>query len=92
MLAAALQQGKEAQQIARETTLYLRDLLLYHTTGQDTDLAVATEASLTALQQQKKAGTNRILQALRILADTADKLRFSEGQRFILEMAFLRCV
>ncbi len=89
MLAAALQQGKEAQQIARETTLYLRDLLLYHTTGQATDLAAATEVSLAALQEQKKVGTPRILQSLRILADTADKLRFSEGQRFILEMAFL---
>lgn len=88
-LADALQQGKEAQQIARETTWYLRDLLLYHATGQAADLAVVTEASITALQQQKKAGTPIILQALRILADTADKLRFSEGQRFILEMAFL---
>ena len=37
MLATALQQGREAQQIARETT-YLRNLLLYHTTGQDTGL------------------------------------------------------
>ena len=72
MLAAALQQGKEAQQIARETTLYLRDLLLYHTTGQATDLAAATEVSLAALQEQKKVGTPRILQSLRILADTAD--------------------
>ncbi|HAA09887.1 MAG: DNA polymerase III subunit gamma/tau [Syntrophomonadaceae bacterium] len=89
MLATALQQGREAQQIARETTWYLRDLLLYHTTGQDTGFAVVTEASIAALQQHKKAGTARILQALRILADTADKLRFSEGQRFILEMAFL---
>lgn len=89
MLAAALQQGKEAQQIAREATLYLRDLLLYNTTGQAAELAVATESSLSILQRQKKAGTARILQALRILADTADKLRFSEGQRFVLEMAFL---
>jgi DNA polymerase-3 subunit gamma/tau len=88
-LAAALQQGKEAQQIARETTWYLRDLLLYHATGQAADFAVVTEASIAALQQQKEAGTAIILQALRILADTADKLRFSEGQRFILEMAFL---
>ena len=89
MLAAALQQGKEAQQIARETTLYLRDLLFYHTTGQAAELAVVTEASISNLQQQKKAGTSRILQALRILSETTDKLRFSEGQRFILEMAFL---
>jgi len=89
MLAAALQQGKEAQQIAREATLYLRDLLYYHATGQAAGLAVVTEASISSLQQQKKAGTSRILQALRILSETTDKLRFSEGQRFILEMAFL---
>lgn len=89
MLGAALQEGKEAQQIAREATLYLRDLLLFQAMGPKAELAIATAENIPVMEQQKKAGTPRILQALRIMADTADKLRFSEGQRFILEMAFL---
>lgn len=89
MLGIALQEGKEAQQIAREATLYLRDLLLYQSLGAAAEFAVASADSLPFMEVQKKAGTARILQTLRIMADAADKLRFSEGQRFILEMSFL---
>lgn len=89
MLGMALQEGKEAQQIARETTLYLRDLLLYQSLGAAAVFSVASADSLPFMEVQKKVGTARILQTLRIMADAADKLRFSEGQRFILEMSFL---
>lgn len=89
MLGTAVQQGKEAQQIAREAALYLRDLLLYQTMGSAAQLAVVTASGVPSLERQKTVGTAKILQALRIMADTADKLRFSEGQRLVLEMAFL---
>jgi DNA polymerase-3 subunit gamma/tau len=91
MLAAALGEGKEAQQLAREVSLYLRDLLLYTVLGDEADFIVVTESARPSLEQQKsRAERGQILQALRLMMDTADKLRFSEGNRFILEIAFLQ--
>jgi len=91
MLATALGEGKEAQQLARESALYLRDLLLYMVMGDETDFLVVTATSKPLLQEQKpKIDHNQLLQALRLMMDTADKLRFSEGNRFILEVAFLQ--
>ncbi len=91
MLATALGEGKEAQQLARESALYLRDLLLYMVMGDETDFLVVTAAAKPLLEEQKsKINRNQLLQALRLMMDTADKLRFSEGNRFILEVAFLQ--
>lgn len=91
MLASALGEGKEAQQLARESALYLRDLLLYSVMGDETDFLVVTAAAKPLLEEQKSIiDRNQLLQALRLMMDTADKLRFSEGNRFILEVAFLQ--
>jgi DNA polymerase-3 subunit gamma/tau len=91
MLATALGEGKEAQQLARESALYLRDLLLYIVMGDETEFLVVTATSKPLLEGQKsKIDRNQLLQALRLMMDTADKLRFSEGNRFILEVAFLQ--
>ncbi|MDD2372604.1 MAG: DNA polymerase III subunit gamma/tau [Syntrophomonadaceae bacterium] len=91
MLAAALGEGKEAQQLARESALYLRDLLLYMVMGDETDFLVVTATAKPLLEEQKsKIDRSQLLQALRLMMDTADKLRFSEGNRFILEVAFLQ--
>ncbi|MDD2620206.1 MAG: DNA polymerase III subunit gamma/tau [Syntrophomonadaceae bacterium] len=91
MLNTALSQGKEAQQLAREASLYLRDLLLYLVIGEQAEWSVVSEGSRPILEKQKlKIDKNQILKALRILTDTTDKLRFSEGQKFLLELAFLQ--
>jgi DNA polymerase-3 subunit gamma/tau len=91
MLSTALGEGKEAQQLARETALYLRDLLLYMVMGDETEFLVVTAAAKPLLEEQKsKIDRNQLLQALRLMMDTADKLRISEGNRFILEVAFLQ--
>lgn len=91
MLNTVQQQGKEAGQILRETSLYLRDLLMYQAVGDQAQLIMVGPNSLTELQRQaKQTNKNQILQALRIIMDAADKIRFSEGQRFVLEMAFFQ--
>jgi DNA polymerase-3 subunit gamma/tau len=91
MIASALGEGKEAQQLARETAFYLRDLLLYTVMGDEAEFIVVNEAARPFLEEQKSRTERRqLLQALRLLMDTADKLRFSEGNRFILEVAFLQ--
>jgi len=91
MLSSALKEGKEAQQLARESAYYLRDLLLYSVLGDEAEFIVVTEACLPFLGQQKsRVKRQQILQALNLIMDTADKLRFSQGNRFILEIAFLQ--
>jgi len=90
MLGTALNQGKEAGQLARETALYLRDLLLYKVVGEQAELVMAGEQSSAYLKKQSlKLDKNYILQALRMIMDTGEKLRFSESHKFLLEMAFL---
>jgi DNA polymerase-3 subunit gamma/tau len=90
LLDSALTQGKEAQQLVKEVALYLRDQLLYKLVGENATLLMASEQSLDLLKKQgRQASQEQILQALRIVMDTGEKLRFSDGQRFLLEMAFL---
>lgn len=90
MLAEALNQGKEAGQLAREASFYLRDMLLLKSAGEQVELAMAGEQSLPQLRQQaSNLDKNQILQALRVMMDAGEKLRFSEGQKFLLEMAFM---
>lgn len=90
MLGQALQEGKEAQQIAREAVLYLRDLLVYSLLGTEAELAVVTDSAQPYLEKLKnQTEPSRIMQALHTLMAGADRLRFSEGNRFQLEVAFL---
>lgn len=86
----AMSQGKEAQHLVRETAFYLRDLLLYSVMRDQAQLMVVQKAAFAHLQRQSgEADRNQLLQALRIMMDTAEKLRYSEGNRFLLEMSFL---
>lgn len=90
LLNTALEQGKEAQQIARECVVYLRDLLLYVVLAEKAEAISAYQIPSEVLQRQKeKAQRSKLLQALRKMMDTADRLRFSEGNRFQLELALL---
>lgn len=86
----AMSQGKEAQHLVREAAFYMRDLLLYSVMGDKAQLMVVQKAALPQLQRQsREADRDMILLALKIMMETAEKLRFSEGNRFLLEMAFL---
>lgn len=93
MLSKALNQGKEAGQLARETALYLRDLLLFKMIGENVELVMAGEQSHAYLKEQAlKLDKNKILKALRMIMDTGEKLRFSESHKFLLELVFLELV
>jgi len=86
----AMSQGKEAQHLVRETAFYLRDLLLYSVMKDQAQLMVVQKAALLHLQRQSgEARREQLLAALKIMMETAEKLRFSEGNRFLLEMSFL---
>lgn len=93
MLGQALQQGKEAQQLAREGVLYLRDLLVYALLGNDADLAVVTEVGAPLVARQAAMLDQRlIMKTLHALMAGGDRLRFSEGNRFQLEVTFLELI
>ncbi|MGI6422128.1 MAG: DNA polymerase III subunit gamma/tau [Syntrophomonadaceae bacterium] len=86
----ALEQGKETGQIARECVVYLRELLLYLVLGEKAQEISSYQIPREILKDQKeKAQAGNLLQALRKMMDTADRLRFSEGNRFQLELGFL---
>jgi len=90
MISTALNQGKEAQQLARETAVYLRDLLLYKVAGDQAELMMAGDQSHEYLKKQSlKLDKFQILKALRKIMDIGEKLRFSEGHKFLLELVFL---
>lgn len=90
MLSTALNEGKEAQQLARETAMYIRDLMVFGVMGQEAELSVVTDSVRADLEKQAaRVKQQDALAILRILMNTADRLRFSEGNRFQLEIAFL---
>lgn len=89
MLGTALNEGKEASQLARETALYIRDLLLFSAVGREGEFGVAGPESYPFMEKRKDLSRDKLLNALRILMDTGEKLKFSEGQRFLLEIGFL---
>jgi DNA polymerase-3 subunit gamma/tau len=90
MLGTALNEGKEAQQIVGEAGWYLRDLLLYSILGDRIDFSIIGENSRPFLDKQRDTtDKDKIISALKILMDKVEKLRFSEGNRFMLEMAFI---
>ena len=86
----ALIQGKEGQQLVKEAAFYLRDLLFYHYFGNKTQMSTVGSENLVFLQQQKeKTNPEKIMAAIKTLMNTGEKLRYSEGNKFLLEMAFL---
>lgn len=90
LLAQALMEGKEARQVIREASLYLRDLLLYSLLGDKAEMSFVSDSGREYLQKQKNQVTPDILMHfIKILIDAGEKMRFSEGQKLLLEMSFL---
>ena len=86
----SVSQGKESAQLVRECSLYLRDLLLGKLIGNKAEFLIVSEPNRERLMQQaRQADKDQILQLLRMTMDLGEKLRFSEGQRFLLEITFL---
>ncbi len=92
-LAEALQQGKEAPQIARESAFYLRDVLLYMLLGDKAEMTFVSESTLSAVQEQARhTERRRVMLALQKLMELSNRLRFGEEPRFLLEMFFLSLI
>lgn len=90
LLNQALVEGKEALQIVREASLYIRDLMFYRLLGEDVLMSYVSEAGKKYLKQQKDlVSPSDLMKALKVLMDAGEKLKFSEGQKFLLEMSFM---
>jgi DNA polymerase-3 subunit gamma/tau len=86
----SVSQGKESAQLVKECSLYLRDLLLGKLIGNKAEFLIVSETNRERLMKQtRQADKDQILQLLRMTMDLGEKLRFSEGQRFLLEITFL---
>ena len=89
----SVSQGKESTQLVRECSLYLRDLLLGKLIGSKAEFLMVSETNRERLMRQtQQAEKEQILQLLRMTMDLGEKLRFSEGQRFLLEITFLQMI
>ena len=89
----SISQGKEGSQLVRECSLYLRDLLLAKLIGGKAEFLMVSEANRERLMQQAQmADKEQILQLLRMTMDLGEKLKYSEGQRFLLEITFLEMI
>jgi DNA polymerase-3 subunit gamma/tau len=90
LLNQALVEGKEALQIVREASLYIRDLMFYLLLGEDVLMSYVSETGKKYLKQQKYlVSPSDLMKALKVLMDAGEKLKFSEGQKFLLEMSFM---
>lgn len=88
-----MNRGKEARQFAREASVYLRDMLVLKTVGQQAELNLVTGETRPLLSRQaKKLDVHQILAALKKMVDLTGELRFGESQRFMLEVAFLELI
>ncbi|QGU00598.1 DNA polymerase III subunits gamma and tau [Candidatus Syntrophocurvum alkaliphilum] len=90
LLDSALKEGKESQQIAKETALYLRDLLFYKLLKEKAVLSTVSEHNIKILSEQEKSITKeKILEAIKLMLDTAERIKFSDGQKHLLEIAII---
>jgi DNA polymerase-3 subunit gamma/tau len=90
LLNQALVEGKEALQIVREASLYIRDLMFYLLLGEDVLMSYVSETGKKYLKQQKYlVSPSDLMKALKVLMGAGEKLKFSEGQKFLLEMSFM---
>jgi len=86
----AFAEGKEAVQFLRESSMYLRDLLVAKTTGELAQLSLVTdEVRPVLLQQAGRVGVPEVLAALKKMMEVSVQLRFNESQRFVVETVFL---
>ncbi len=90
LIALSLQQGKDGLQLVREMSMYLRDLLLYNLLKEKAHLNIIEEESITKIQQQAAlVDSEQVLDTIKMLIEISEKMRFSEGNNFLLEIAFL---
>lgn len=93
LINASVSQGKENTQLVKECSLYLRDLLLGKLIGEKAEFLMVSEAGRERLMgQTRQANKEQILQLLRMTMDLGEKLRFSESQRFLMEITFLEMI
>jgi len=88
MISKAVSDGKELQQLARELAYYLRDMLISLVEIDKAEYLVVGEENQNKLKKQiEYLDYEKILMALDIMMNAAEKLKLSEGNRFLLEMA-----
>lgn len=85
-----VKQGKEPVQIARDTSVAIRDLLVYMVLGSESEAMILSPDILPGLVEALPGlNASMLSRAIKIMIDLAAELRFNEGQRFLMEAGFL---
>lgn len=87
----ALAAGLEAGRIASQINGYIRDLLVYGILGEEADILTVDVSCQTRLRQQtNELSPDILIRAWEIMTETENDLKYSEGQRFKLELSLLK--
>lgn len=84
----AFSQGIDSVQMVRELAYVMRDLMVFQVFGSRAEPMAMAGQDLKNIQGFK-VSPKKLSRAVRYILRLADELRISEGQRFILEAAFL---
>ncbi len=88
-----LAEGVEVKQLARDLTLYVRDLLLLNLAPQMPDIvAVDAEERTQLAEQARTAGTASLMRLLQSLEGLESELRWVSNPGLSLELALARCI
>ena len=84
--------GKDMLRVVHELLEYFRNILVYHASKGSVEVLGLGAAQLDAVKRQSAAaGSERILQIMEILTDTASRLGKALSRRTLLEITLIRC-
>lgn len=88
LLAQGIEQGRDPRQILRELLEYLRQALLYLSTGQSPLVPAHLQSKLE--QQSRQIGLERLLSWIDILLRGESQLRFASNARLAVELILVQ--
>jgi len=88
LLGEGINQGKDPRQILRELLDYLRQVLLYLSTGQTPLIASHLQEKLQ--QQSKQIGLERLLKWLEVLLRGESQLKYASNARLAVELLLVQ--
>ena len=85
--------GSDAVRFTEDLTGYLRNLLLFKASGGKEDLLDVSAAELAGLREREgRFSEDRLIRAIRLLAEARAEMRQTGGSRTALEVAMIRLV
>lgn len=88
LLDQTLAGGRDGGQLLKDLSLYLRDMLVHRLSGGlGSCLLVSPQGQADLARQAGISSSEGLLQAVRVLMEAVEKLKFSEERRFYIELS-----